>query len=200
MGEMLQRMRELAVQSANATNSNDDRANLDAEFQQLAAETSRTIQNTRFNGFAVLASETPHTFHIGAGNADTDRITMNSTNMTTHASMTSVLNFAAAGAAPVNVLTQESSQNVLASIDGALTTINSERANFGAIQNRFEAVIANLQVTAENQTAARSRIMDADFAAETAALTRAQVLQQAGTAMLAQANQLPKNVLQLLQG
>jgi flagellin len=201
MGEMLQRMRELAVQSANATNSNDDRANLDAEFQQLAAETSRTIQNTRFNGFTVLASVTPHTFHIGAGNDANDRITMNSTNMTTHASMTGVLNFTnPPGAAPVNVLTQVSSQNVLASIDGALTTINSERANFGAIQNRFEAVIANLQVAAENQTAARSRIMDADFAAETAALTRAQVLQQAGTAMLAQANQLPKNVLQLLQG
>ena len=202
MGEMLQRMRELAVQSANGTNSDADRANLDAEFQQLAAETSRTIQNTRFNGFAVLASATPHTFHIGAGNDLNDRITMNSTNMTTDASMVTILDFSTppASPAPVDVLTQASSQTVMAQIDAALTTINAERANFGAIQNRFEAVIGNLQVAAENQTAARSRIMDADFAAETAALTRAQVLQQAGTAMLAQANQLPSNVLQLLQG
>jgi flagellin len=202
MGEMLQRMRELAVQSANGTNSDADRANLDAEFQQLAAETSRTIQNTRFNGFAVLASTAPHTFHIGAGNDANDRITMNSVNMTTHASMTAILSVTTPPTipAPVDILTQASSQGVLAQIDTALTTINSERANFGAIQNRFEAVIENLQVAAENQTAARSRIMDADFAAETAALTRAQVLQQAGTAMLAQANQLPSNVLQLLQG
>ena len=127
---------------------------------------------------------------------------MNSVNMTTHASMTAILSMATPPAVPgpVNILTQGSSQAVLAQIDSALTTINSERANFGAIQNRFEAVIGNLQVAAENQTAARSRIMDADFAAETAALTRAQVLQQAGTAMLAQANQQPNNVLQLLQG
>ena len=202
MGEMMQRMRELAVQSANGTNSDADRANLDAEFQQLAAESSRTIQNTRFNGFAVLASATPNTFHIGAGNDANDRITMASVDMTTAPSMVAILNFETppAAAGPVNILSQESSQTVMGQIDAALTAINSERANFGAIQNRFEAVIGNLQVAAENQTAARSRIMDADFAAETAALTRAQVLQQAGTAMLAQANQIPSNVLQLLQG
>ena len=202
MSEMLQRMRELAVQSANGTNSDADRANLDAEYQQLAAEISRTVQNTRFNGFAVLAATAAHTFHIGAGNDLNDRITMNSTNMTAAASMTALFSFATPPAmpAPSNITTQAASQGVLAQIDAALTTVNSERANFGAVQNRFEAVIENLQVAAENQTAARSRIMDADFAAETAALTRAQVLQQAGTAMLAQANQLPANVLQLLQG
>jgi flagellin len=200
MSDMLQRMRELAVQSANGTNSDSDRQNLNAEYQQLATEISRTVQNTRFNGFAVLASLTAHTFHIGAGNDANDRITMTSTNMTTAPTMTALFDFATPpGAAPSNILTQVASQNVLPQIDAALTTINSERANFGAIQNRFEAVIENLQVAAENQTAARSRIMDADFAAETAALTRAQVLQQAGTAMLAQANQLPNNVLQLLQ-
>ena len=88
---------------------------------------------------------------------------------------------------------------MIATIDTALDTLNSERATYGAVQNRFEAVIANLSIAAENQTAARSRIMDADFAKETAALTRAQILQQAGTAMLAQANQVPQQVLQLLQ-
>src|SRR5690606_26748162 len=138
MGEMLQRMRELAVQSANGTNSDADRANLDAEFQQLAAESSRTIQNTSFNDFAVLASATPHTFHIGAGNDLNDRITMNSTNMTTDASMVAILDFSTppASPAPVDILTQAASQTVMAQIDEALTTINSERANFGAIQNR----------------------------------------------------------------
>ncbi|NLD56354.1 MAG: flagellin FliC [Burkholderiaceae bacterium] len=201
MSDMLQRMRELAVQSANGTNSDGDRANLDLEYQQLATEISRTVQNTRFNGYAVLAALTAHTFHIGAGNDANDRITMNSSNMTTEATMTALFSFTTPPTipAPSNILTQAASQGVLPQIDAALTTINSERANFGAIQNRFEAVIENLQVAAENQTAARSRIMDADFAAETAALTRAQVLQQAGTAMLAQANQLPNNVLQLLQ-
>ena len=101
---------------------------------------------------------------------------------------------------PATITTQGSATAVLDQIDTALQTVTSERAAFGALQNRFEAVITNLQVSAENQTAARSRIMDADFAAETAALTRAQVLQQAGTAMLAQANQIPSNVLRLLQG
>ncbi len=90
--------------------------------------------------------------------------------------------------------------SVIDGIDAALDTINSERATLGAAQSRFESVIANLQVSVENQAAARARIMDADFAAETANLTRAQILQQAGNAMVAQANQLPQQVLQLLQG
>jgi len=88
----------------------------------------------------------------------------------------------------------------LTNIDAALNTVNAERALYGAAQNRFEAVISSLQVASENQAAARSRIMDADFAAETANLSRAQILQQAGTAMVAQANQLPQQVLQLLKG
>ena len=89
---------------------------------------------------------------------------------------------------------------VIAAIDTALDTVNNTRATFGATQSRFDAVISNLQISAENQTAARSRIMDADFAAETANLSRAQILQQAGNAMVAQANQLPQQVLRLLQG
>jgi flagellin len=89
---------------------------------------------------------------------------------------------------------------MITSLDAAIDTVNSERATYGAMQNRFEAVISNLQIGAENQAAARSRIVDADFARETAALTRAQILQQAGTAMLAQANQAPQSVLSLLRG
>ena len=96
--------------------------------------------------------------------------------------------------------TGESALGAIEQIDFALAQVNSARSQFGAAQNRFESVIANLQVASESQAAARSRIMDADFAAETAAMTRGQVLQQAGVAMLAQANQLPQNVLSLLRG
>lgn len=97
-----------------------------------------------------------------------------------------------------DITSLNTAQSAITNIDAALTEINSARATFGAVQNRFESVIANLQVASENTAAARSRIMDADFAAETAALTRSQILQQAGTAMLAQANQVPQQVLALL--
>jgi flagellin len=99
-----------------------------------------------------------------------------------------------------NVSDVASAQTAMDDIDAALTALNTERALYGATQNRFEAIIGTLQVSAENQAAARGRIMDADFAAETANLSRAQILQQAGTAMVAQANALPQQVLQLLQG
>jgi flagellin len=99
----------------------------------------------------------------------------------------------------INVLTSANATNALAAIDGALSTVNSSRASLGAIQNRFTSVVVSLQTTAENLTASRSRIQDADFALETANLSRAQVLQQAGTAMVAQANQLPQSVLSLLK-
>jgi flagellin len=101
--------------------------------------------------------------------------------------------------ASINVLTAANATNALAAIDGALTTVNSSRATLGAVQNRFSSVVASLQTTAENLTASRSRIQDADFALETANLSRAQILQQAGTAMVAQANQIPQGVLKLLQ-
>jgi flagellin len=102
--------------------------------------------------------------------------------------------------ASVDVSTAAGSANAIATIDSALANINSSRANLGAVQNRFSSVVSNLATTSENLTASRSRILDADFAAETANLTRAQILQQAGTAMLAQANSLPQNVLSLLRG
>ncbi|MGD9943428.1 MAG: flagellin [Burkholderiaceae bacterium] len=190
VGDMLQRMRELAVQSANATNGTDDRANLDAEYQELASEITRTLSSTRFNGTAILATGGTQVFQIGANVGDTISVTTG--NIAANADITAVT----AG----GIATDTDANSALTDIDTALNTLNTERALYGAVQNRFEAVIATLQVSVENQSAARSRIMDADFAAETAALTRAQVLQQAGNAMLAQANQLPTNVLRLLQG
>ncbi|MDH4059832.1 MAG: flagellin [Aquincola sp.] len=190
VGDMLQRMRELAVQSANATNGPSDRLNLNAEYQALGAEITRTINSTRFNGIAILAGGAgSQDFQVGANSGET--VTVTTTDMSGNATITAVT-----GGGLTDVA---SSSQALTDIDTALGTINGERALYGATQNRFEAVIASLQVAAENQAAARSRIMDADFAAETANLSRAQILQQAGSAMVAQANQLPQLVLQLLQ-
>ena len=190
VGDLLQRMRELAVQSANATNGTDDRINLNAEFEQLSAEVTRTLGNTRFNGVNVTGTGAGTlAFQVGANGVD--RVTVTTTNLAAATSIASVI--------LDDVLSAANASTAMASIDTALGVINTERAMYGAVQNRFEAIISTLQVTAENQSAARGRIMDADFAAETANMSRAQILQQAGTAMVAQANQLPQQVLQLLQ-
>ncbi len=190
VGDMLQRMRELAVQSANVTNSTDDRANLDAEFQQLNLEIGRTLTNTRFNGQNILGSNAgTQAFQIGANTTDT--ITVNTTNLASAATVGAV------GTAAITDVAK--STGAMVSIDAALKTVNDQRALFGAVQNRFEAVISTLQVQSENETAARGRILDADFATETANLSRSQILQQAGTAMVAQANQLPQIVLSLIR-
>ncbi|NLD56353.1 MAG: flagellin FliC [Burkholderiaceae bacterium] len=190
IGDMAQRMRELAVQSANATNTDEDRAALDAEYQQLSAEITRTMDGTKFNGTAVLTATTDLTFQIGAGTDATDTIdvTAPGTDLS-----------AAVGALTADITSVAGATGAMDTLDALITEVNTQRANFGAVQNRFEAVIATSEVAVENQAAARSRIMDADFAAETASLTRAQVLQQAGTAMLSQANSLPNNVLSLLR-
>jgi flagellin len=190
LSEMMQRMRELAVQSANATNGASDRTNLDAEYQQLSAEITRTISSSRFNGIAILAGGAgAQDFQVGANSGET--VTITTADMSANATITAVTGG--------GLNTVAASTQALTDIDAALNTVNGERALYGAAQNRFEAVIATLQVSSENQAAARSRIMDADFAAETAALSRAQILQQAGNAMVAQANQLPQQVLSLLQ-
>ena len=198
INDMGQRMRELAVQSANATNNETDRASLDAEFQALSAEIKRNLEGTSFNGTKLFAALATMTFQVGANNATTDQIAVVTTNLTTDTTMTGILG-GGGGATAADIKNVDKSREALDKLDKMLATVNSKRAEFGATQNRFEAVIQTLQVSAENQTAARSRIMDADFASETAALTRAQVLQQAGTAMLSQANSLPNNVLSLLR-
>ena len=200
INDMGQRMRELAVQSANATNSESDRASLDAEFQALSAEIKRNLDGTSFNGTKLFAALATMTFQVGANNVATDQIAVVTTNLTADTTMTGILGGGTGGgAAAADIKTVDKSRDALTKLDTMLATVNSKRAEFGATQNRFEAVIQTLQVSAENQTAARSRIMDADFASETASLTRSQVLQQAGTAMLSQANSLPNNVLSLLR-
>jgi flagellin len=180
------RMRELAVQGANAT-SNSDIASIDAEFTQLNAENTRIIAGTSFNNIQLLSAAVSQVFQIGANStANVDDITV-----TTGGAI-----------APTSTTLGASSTTAQAEItklDADIAAVATARATFGSVQSRFESVISNLQIAAENQTAARSRIMDTDFAAETANLTRAQILQQAGTAMLAQANQSPNTVLTLLR-
>ncbi len=195
VGDSLQRMRELAVQARNSTNSDEDKDSLDKEFQELASEIERVLGGTTFNGKAILGAEAGSlTFQVGANTTTNDTISITSTNLTTDASITAVT-----GATIDNTSTETTLKDVIDDIDTALDTVNSQRATFGAAQNRFDAVIANLRVSVENQSAARGRIMDADFAQETANLSRTQILQQAGTAMIAQANQSPQNVLSLLR-
>lgn len=191
--DALQRMRELAVQSANATNNAGDRTNLNAEFAQLQSEITRITGTTKFNGNAVLTG-TANTFQVGADTTDT--ITVTGTDLTAAAAKTAL----AAAPGTNDVTTAAKATSSVTAIDLALDEINTERATFGAVQNRFNSVVSNLQNKVENTSAAKSRITDADFAAETANLTRSQILQQAGTAMLAQANSLPNNVLSLLRG
>jgi len=198
VSDALQRMRELAVQARNATNSGDDKDSLNKEFTQLQSEISRVLGGTTFNGKAILgASAGAQDFQIGANTTSNDIITVTTSDMTVDASITAVTD----ATVVIDSTTDTTALGtVIDNIDGALDRVNSERAVYGATQSRFDAIISNLQVSAENQTAARSRIMDADFAAETANLSRAQILQQAGNAMVAQANQLPQQVLKLLQG
>jgi flagellin len=208
IGDSLQRMRELAVQSANATNSSSDRTNLDSEFAQLQSEISRVIGGTTFNGTSLFTGSTSFSFQVGAGTTSNDTVSVSRNQLSGGTAGTSGALTSSSSAADVLATITGGSDiaasataatNAIKDIDVALDKVNSERATYGAAQNRFESVISNLQISSENVTAARSRIMDADFAKETAELTRTQILTQAGTAMLAQANQAPQSVLSLLR-
>ena len=220
IGDMLQRMRELAVQGANGTNNVDDRSALNNEFLQLQTEIGRLVRNTTFNGSQILTgAATTYTFQVGANATTDDQIQVAVSDMLTtttaagkndgalaaviDTTATDILNLGAAGTGTTFDVYAGGTQGALdslAKIDLALAQVNLARSTFGATQNRFDAVISNLQVAVENQAAARSRIMDADYAAETSNLSRTQILQQAGNAMVAQANQLPQQVLRLLGG
>jgi flagellin len=181
--DALQRMRELAVQAQNGSNGTSDRANLDTEYQQLSAEVTRIANQTVFNGNTVIgAGAGTQTFQVGANNGDT--LTVTTSQITTVAG---------------DLTTAANASTALAAIDAKLDIITTDRASYGAAMSRFDFAISDLQISGTNQSAARGRIMDADFAAETANLARAQILQQAGTAMVAQANALPQSVLSLLK-
>ncbi|ABK42588.1 flagellin domain protein [Magnetococcus marinus MC-1] len=183
----LQRIRELAVQSANAIYNSSDRLNLDKEVDQMLAEIQRISDDTQFNKLNVLdGTYVGQKFQVGAFSGQTITLSINSASL------------GLLGVTNLTISTQAGAEAALALVDNALDSISDVRANLGAIQSRFSAVIGNLSNVVENMSAARSRIQDADIAAETANLTKTSILQQAGTAVLAQANQQPQLALQLL--
>jgi len=203
VSNMLQRMRELAVQSANGTNSDGDRVNLNAEFQALSAEITRIGTVTNFNGVRVIgpASAGPPpiigagTFAFQVGANATETLSVTTVDVAAETAVADALDevITSGGATPGT-----NASTAIGKIDLAIDVVTSQRASYGAAQSRFESAINNLQIGVENQAAARGRIIDADFAVETAALTRSQILQQAGNAMVAQANAAPQSVLQLI--
>ena len=203
INDMLQRMRELSVQAANSTNSTGaggDIDKLNKEYAELSNELERMMQATQFNGQAILSGVTAdYTFQVGANSGVENQITISASVLSLETTNLSAL-LPGNGSDTLDTSDHTANLNVLSAIDDALAAVNDARANLGAVQSRFENTISFLRTAVENQSAARGRIMDADFAAETANLSRTQILQQAGTAMIAQANQLPQSVLQLLQG
>lgn len=185
---LLQRQRELAVQAANSTLTTDDQANLNKEFLELSAQIDEISKDTQFNTLNVLSSDTTYTLQIGANTGQILTIDLKKADTTALSIDTaSISDIAAASAA-------------IASLDVAIKTVSEWRAEIGAKQNRLEHIVTNLQVQSENMSAANSRIRDVDMAAEMMNFTKQQILMQAGTAMLQQANANPQMVLSLLRG
>jgi flagellin len=185
---MLQRVRDLAVQFNNGTLSTTDKAAITLEVTQLSAEISRIASQTQFNGIALLTGGTSITFQVGASDGETLSITGRSL-------------FGSGASFDVNSdIFNFSGTVTLASIDNAIDTVSTARATFGSVQNRLEHTLNNLSSYEENLTASESRIKDVDMASEMVQFTKFQILQQAGTSMLAQANSAPQSVLSLLRG
>ncbi len=189
---LLQRMREIAVQAANDTNTDEDRDSLDAEFQQLASEINRISDETAFNGKKLLDgtfATNKANFHIGAD--QNQRISLAIADMDASA--------LTGGAGVGDVQNQANANTAIDAMDTAIAAVDTERGKLGAVQSRLESTIANLTNVSENIAASRSRIMDADIAMETSSMTKSNILQQAGISVLAQANQQPQLALSLLQ-
>ena len=199
--DMLQRMRELAVQSGTGTTSTNDRVFLDAEYDHLVAEIERVSANTEFNGRALLtgaaggaATVSGVTYQVGMD--PTQTIAVNFGNMASDATMASLNGFGLDATTIASAIAKSS--RVIVAADLAIEAVSTQRATFGAVSNRLEHSVDNLTNVMTQAEASRSRILDTDYAASTSELARTQIIQQAGTAMLAQANQLPATVLALL--
>jgi len=188
----LQRIRVLSVQSQNGINSSSDRLALQKEVSALKAEISRIASTTQFGGVKILDGKYSSTFLVGANAGQTISINISRTGGGYGTSGLSL--------ATISIATLTGASTALTAIDNAINAIDAKRADLGAIQNRFQSTIRNLSSIVENVSSARSRIRDTDFAKETAELTRAQILQQASTTILAQSNQRPQQALSLLQG
>ena len=205
---MLQRMRELAIQSGTGTTDASDRSYLHQEYVALRSEIDRIADNTEWNGRAILNGDagasgiggsgylSTVTFQVGAGESQT--IAVNFGNFTDSIGSMSTLASTVLSSASIASAVSVAS-NAITSLDTAMTAVSNQRASFGAVNNRLIHAVDNLTNISTNAAQTRSRIMDTDYAAATSELARTQIIQQAGTAMLAQANQLPGSVLQLLQ-
>jgi flagellin len=181
---MLQRVRELAVQYQNGTLSTDDRTAIQSEVNQLGSEIERIGNSSAFNGISLLSNSGTITFQVGANDGDSISV--------------STISLGASVASTVFSLTAGSTSDI-SEIDAAIDAVSAQRATFGAVQNRLEHTINNLSTYQENLTASESQIKDVDMASEMVEFTKDQILQQAGTSMLSQANQLPNSVLSLLR-
>jgi len=191
---MLQRIRELAVQSANGTYSSSDRTNLNSEVTELKAQITNILATSEFNGTRIFNSAASGSTYTAASGAVAIQTGVNSGD-TVSISFSSLADLASATA----VDTVANAGTALGNVDTALTNVNATRAKLGAAQSRLESTVNNLSSNVTNLSDARSRIEDADFSQETSNLARAQILSQASTAMLAQANQSQQNVLSLLR-
>ena len=204
---MLQRMRELAVQASNGTTTEDDRNYLNAEYANLISEMERIAQNTQWNGRAILqgdadaAGDSTVAFQVGANGGQTVEVDFGDISQSGGGAFQAFS--AAAATASISAQTTASAittgTSAIVAIDSAITAVNTQRATFGAAVNQLTYALDNLASVKVNAEASRSRVLDADYARETSELARTQIIQQAGTAMLAQANQLPQTVLSLLQ-
>lgn len=201
---MLQRMRELALQASNGTTTSSDRDYLNSEYQKLITEIDRIAQNTQWNGSSILNHTTTASstfkYQVGANGGQTIAVDFGDFNNTGASGVMQAVNSAngsiAAGTTASAITTGSAA---ITAIDSAIGAVNSQRATFGAAVNQLTYAVDNLASVKVNAEASRSRVLDTDYAAETSELARTQIIQQAGTAMLAQANQLPQTVLSLLQ-
>ena len=201
---MLQRMRELALQSANGTTTSSDRDYLNSEYQNLITEIDRIAQNTQWNGGAILNHTTTASstfkYQVGANGGQTIAVDFGDFNKTGASGVMQNVNSAHGSiAAGTTASAMTTGSAAVTAIDSAISSVNSQRATFGAAINQLTYAVDNLASVKVNAEASRSRILDTDYATETSELARTQIIQQAGTAMLAQANQLPQTVLSLLQ-
>ncbi|MFQ2861927.1 flagellin [Aeromonas caviae] len=199
---MLQRIRTLSQQSANGSNNSDDRIALQQEVNQLSKEIDRISSDTTFGGTKLLDGKYGGKFQVGADANQTISFSLstyafNVAGLATEAKVTTAFT---AGDNGINITKASFAQNVLGAVDKMIKTVDSKRAELGAVQNRMESTIRNQSNIAENVSAARARVRDADFAVETANLTQFNILQQAASTVLGQANQRPNGALQLLRG
>lgn len=189
---MLQQMRTLAVEAANGTNTGSGDADLQAEFSALATQIGNTLGSTQFNGISVFSMAAGGiTYQVGANSANT--VVVASNTLATDTNITALSN-----STSVSIASVASASAALSAIDTALSDVNTTRANNGASEIQFQQIVSSTQINSQNTAAAVSQIMDTDYAQATSNLTQAQIVQQAGTAMLSQANSIPQNVLSLL--